>query len=352
MYRETKETITTILLTALIVGGGMYAYYNYDIIQTPDTDEAEITEEVIEETENTQNTITADKSEEKTKPITYKTIDIGTLYQIDIPSTWIVENVPTKDGRKASRIVDENNIKVGEIFCPLIETSYPGWNIETMEKMLNLNQIVLWKATQEESNTRDIKAMAILFLHSRNYQARCQIGISIVDHDQETIFDTYEHMYDSVKIKEQTFEPKTFNNNVMKYSIDHPKDWYWNHYGYQNEVMKDIAAFSTNPLSEYLGSYPGKITIQVLDRDLDTVVNEGSQDLENMTKEVIEFNGISAAKVRGQLPSDGMSVGDSNVVLSIFFQKDGLTYIINTMGSTPEEEQIFNQMIESFKFTN
>lgn len=350
MYKETKETIFTILLTALIVGGGMYGYYNYgqediDENSTPQI-ENETNEEVVEETENTQDTITADT-------ITYKTIDVGTLYQVEIPSTWIVENIPTEDGRKVSRIVDENNIKVGEIFCPLIDTYYPGWNVETMEKMLNLNQIVLWKATQKEGNTGDIKAMAILFLHSRNYQARCQIGVSMVDHNQEEMFDVYEHMYDSVKTKEkaeQIFEPETFHNNVMKYSMDRPKNWYWNHYGYQNETMRDIASFSTNPLSEYLGSYPGKITVQVLAREINTTINEHANDLENMTKELIQFNGIDATKVRGELPLDGMSVGNTRVVLSVFFQKDGLTYIINTMGPTPEEEEIFNQMVNSFKF--
>lgn len=55
MYKETRETVLTILLTALIVGGGMYWFYNSDMADDVSVDIEN--ETVSEENESAENEI-------------------------------------------------------------------------------------------------------------------------------------------------------------------------------------------------------------------------------------------------------------------------------------------------------
>lgn len=72
MYKETRETVLTILLTALIVGGGMYWFYNSDRVDNvaENAENETVSEETVaEENESAEEASAIEIAVEETSPI-------------------------------------------------------------------------------------------------------------------------------------------------------------------------------------------------------------------------------------------------------------------------------------------
>lgn len=365
MYQETRGTIFTIILTALIVGGGMYAYFNFtaENINITELDDAK-TEEQEEVTKTTEekNIQIANDNEKEENLIWFENENYSFLY----PSSWraIAEGEDKNQRWDITTFRNSEGGKIATLRCPMPETGFETWvAAETNERNNANSKFRLFLGTPVEGS-EDLGPLGIIMMeHGDDWSNSCMLSSEgLNNNSQEWLFNLFKDIFDSLKITttedsivtlntEKVFEPKTFTNKVYHYTIDHPKNWYWNDYGYQNDIMRDIVGFSKDPLSEYIGSYPGKVVVQIMNRSLAEIIAE-SQGLENMTQETIKFNGINATKIRGELPEDGMSVGDTRLVINVFFEKNDLTYIINTMGATDDDEKLFYQMVESFKFLN
>lgn len=114
MYKETRETVLTIFLTALIVGGGMYWFYN----RNAEKSVTEVTEEetVSEERESAENEVslpglgeeekTAVSEDASTELETAKAFEPQTFtnkgshypYSVDFPKNWYSKHY-TWDGQ-------------------------------------------------------------------------------------------------------------------------------------------------------------------------------------------------------------------------------------------------------------
>ncbi len=155
---------------------------------------------------------------------------------------------------------------------------------------------------------------------------------------------------------ETVFDPKTFYNKISKYYIDHPKNWYWHHYGINQYDKYDYAAFDTASLSETLGNeYVGKVVIMVKNSPeaealVEEKIAENTKWLNNVTLEIYSKEDFKIRIQRGEMENDELQIGSSNVRINAYIVKGNTEYSIGIAGPTPEEEKIFMQMVASFRF--
>jgi hypothetical protein len=141
-----------------------------------------------------------------------------------------------------------------------------------------------------------------------------------------------------------------YTNKTTGYTIDRPDKWYWQHL-IQREIgetmpeVDDLFVTDPNPLPPLGTSYLGRIVIEVSRRSM--------ADLErnafDLTSSAATVGGISATKYEGVRTNEMV---ENQKVIAYFFQKDGKTYriVYTKIASTPEEEAVFERVVESLSF--
>ena len=377
MYKETKETIATILITALVVGGGMYAYFNYSADTTEVTEPENIEVDVVPETEKVTEEEVEDSEEiiKKTNPeqsetsYTDELIGFGNA-QVSFmhPKSWgaIDKGNSESPSWKTMVFKKANGTEMAHLNCPIPETGFGiGYNVfkqEQSEQNGKVSELRLLLRDEDEAPIQpgEDTALAVILINneSNNWQDTCMLIAHTKDSDPTAFFNLYERIFNSLILPQanetttKVFEPKTFENNGYGYTIDYPKNWYWSHPGKLSDNIPDAVGFGPAPImdgSEYMGS----IVIQIFTDSKQKMVSQQKQWLENVeTKDFTLDGSIQVTQVRGTMPAGGMQMGSTDVIIAIFFTRNGKTFTIQAIGPTPEDEKIFSQMVDSLRFLN
>ncbi|MBT6069390.1 hypothetical protein HOG48_06600 [Candidatus Peregrinibacteria bacterium] len=377
MYNTTKETILTVLLTAIIVAGGMYAYFNFTNtpLETPtDTSAGKVTNDDLTDLTDVSSLTRTGQEENETalsqdvpieeideatkedqkeeKFTTYK----GKNYSFSYPEAWTTED----KGRTISphwdtRLFYKDSHEVARLQCPIPETGFPTFKIiKKTETTLEGRSITMNLMEDRYDSTTGLGM--ILMQNKDDWRSSC---VLIAGKERlPNLFDLFERIFETVEITtnpgiETVFEPKTFTNEGYGYSIDHPKNWHRSHYGKLNDIALDVAGFDPNPLLGPPVEYLGLVSVNILDKRTTEVSAELQKNLQNIKIDPFPMkNGMKATYLSGELPPDGLNMGASNKLIFVFFQRNQKAWVLQAVGPTPDQEKIFNQMVESFKFTN
>lgn len=142
-----------------------------------------------------------------------------------------------------------------------------------------------------------------------------------------------------------------YENKAVGYTIQRPDKWYWQHsirsqIGENAPLVDDYFIADRNPLPALGSEYLGRIVIEVSRQTVADVADR----VTGLTKTTATVGGIAATRYEGIRNNE---TATNQTWIAYQFMKDSRLYrlIYTQTNSTPADVAVFEEVVESFTFT-